>query len=194
MSFGFEERVPEINTAMEESMRAAKPPLYFAATCNDGAHRSIAWPAREFNVFGISSTDGDGYISTFNPDDNESYPIFYAFGDGVKVQSKAADGSFSTKFVSGTSFAAPVAAALVANLLSCVRLGIKTMAPEDAAVYSDLPRQLQQMNNMVKVMRHCMQTKNQQKRSSLLPWELLNSPLAGDGGLLQTVLDTLNKR
>lgn len=193
MSFGFDERVPVINQAMEQSTRAKKQPLYFAATCNDAAHKPIAWPAREANVFGISSTDGDGHISTFNPHDNEAYPIFYAFGDGVEVQCKDANGNFSTKFISGTSFATPIAAALVANLLTCVRLGIKTLSPDDAAIYVDLPRELQQMNNMVKVMRHCMQTKNQQKESSLLPWDLLKAPVYGDGGLLQTVLNTLNK-
>lgn len=81
MCFGFDNPIPLIQDAMENASKAKKPPLFFAATRNDGAHKLMAWPARHPSVIGISSTTGDGSRSTFNPSENDFHPILYAFGE-----------------------------------------------------------------------------------------------------------------
>lgn len=193
MSFGFDQRIRAISNVIDQVLRQEKPPLFFTATQNDGAHKGMAWPAREPYVFGISATDGDGELSTFNPDENNAYPIFYALGQDVEVKGRFATDDKETRFVSGTSYAAPVAAGLAANLLACVRLGVKSATEEDAEMYADLPQQLQQMNGMLKVMMHCMQRRNQKKQPSLLPWAFLTEANVENGTLLKMVYETLDK-
>lgn len=194
MSFGFERRVNCIHMAMEDALQGSKPPLFFAATRNDGAHKSMAWPARELFVFGISSTDGNGAASSFNPDENDAQTILYAFGEGIEtVRAPSSDGgALTTKFVSGTSFAAAVAAGLAANLLTCVRLGVRALADDDVEAYADLPHRLQRMDGMLKVMLYCMRKKHLSKQMSLLPWDLLNEEGVESGAILRKVFETLD--
>lgn len=195
MSFGFERHVYAISQAMDAARHALQDRiLFFAATRNDGAHKPIAWPARDLDVFGVSSTDGDGQLSSFNPDENDAPAILYALGEGVQVTSPSLETAdkLEKTFVSGTSYAAPVAAGLAANLLVCVRLGILAMAPEKAEKYANLPAQLQQMKYMSKVLLNCMRRKNQKKQASLLPWDFLSAEKVEDGSLLENVYDAVN--
>lgn len=195
MSFGFDRHVYSISQAMDAARQATQDRiLFFAATCNDGAHTPMAWPARDLDVFGVSSTDGDGQLSSFNPDENDAPAILYALGEGVEVTSPSCktSGTMKKMFVSGTSYAAPVAAGLAANVLVCVRLGVAAMPPERAIKYASLPTQLQQMKYMSKVLLNCMRRNNQKKKASLLPWDFLKAENVADGSLLQNVYDAVN--
>lgn len=195
MSFGFEKRIRSIHDAIYDTQQAEKRPLFFAATQNDGANSAMAWPAREMFVFGVSATDGNGAASAFNPDENNAQAILYAFGEGIKVHAaptEAKRGS-ATAFVSGTSYAAPVAAGLAANLLVCVRLGVAALPAEEAEDYDDLPQRLQRMDGMLKVMLNCMCKKHHSQQMSLLPWDLLNAKGVESGTILSKVLEMLDK-
>ncbi|KAJ4123171.1 hypothetical protein NW768_009699 [Fusarium equiseti] len=193
MSFGFDKAIRSIRDSIDEASRAKKAPLFFAATRNDGAHKSMAWPATEMSVIGISSTTGDGTISTFNPSEGQTGSILYAFGEGVPVQvAHPNDPAKSvTKYVSGTSYATPVAAALVANLLGCVRTMVKTGSPEDQKLYGHVPEDLLRMSDMLKVLRRHMHSENVSRMRSMLPWHFLNIEGLDNNRILRDVADTL---
>ncbi|CEJ88375.1 hypothetical protein VHEMI04702 [[Torrubiella] hemipterigena] len=195
MSFGFEQRIRCIHEAIYTAQQTANRPLFFAATQNDGAHSAMAWPAREMFVFGISATDGNGAASAFNPEENNAPAILYALGEGIKtycVPNRDKKGP-ATKVVSGTSYAAPVAAAFAASLLLCVRLGVANLSDEEMEEYEDLPERVQRMDGMLKVMQHCMSKRHHSLQMSLLPWDLLNAEGVENGTIISTVRDLLDK-
>ncbi|RSL95714.1 hypothetical protein CDV31_013772 [Fusarium ambrosium] len=195
MCFGFEEPIPLIRKAIDKASKAEKPPLFFAATSNDGAHKSMAWPAREMSVIGISSTTSDGSVSTFNPSENKAHSILYAFGEGVPV--KVADpgnpDDHITEYVSGTSYATPVAAALAANLLGCTRMLVETCPLEDRAKYGHVPGDLQRMSDMMTVLRRHMQKSHVCGVESLIPWDFLNVELLDNNRILKDIANTLRR-
>lgn len=190
MSFGFERKIRVIGDALTYARKVVKPPLIFAATRNEGAHKGIAWPASDTGVFGISSTDGHGAPSSFNPADKGSDTILYAFGEGVKVKPPAGNPKLKLQtYVSGTSFATPTAAALAANLLGFVRLAILACSEEDQYLYCQLPDDIMEMNGMLTVLKKWMMKPHQSRQESLLPWEFLNT--AGVEG--NTILNLIYK-
>ncbi|KDN64032.1 putative subtilase [Colletotrichum sublineola] len=176
-------------------LTAETPPLFFAATGNDGAHKAMAWPAKDMSVIGVSSTAADGGASPFNPlEEKEHYPILYAFGEGVPVGVAAPDdpGRRITKYVSGTSYATPVAAALAANLLGCIRM-LVVASREDRILYGHVPGSLRQMRGMLAVLRRHMQKKHVSGLKSLLPWDFLKAKLLNNNRILQDVDRTLQE-
>ncbi|KAK1254162.1 hypothetical protein MKX08_008157 [Trichoderma sp. CBMAI-0020] len=193
MCFGFDKPIPLIQDAMNKAFKVEKPPLFFAATRNDGAHKLMAWPARNPSVIGISSTMGDGCRSTFNPSENEFHPILYALGEGVPVKITASDNprGYAIKHVSGTSYATPVAAGLAANLLGCARMAVKASSCEDQRQYQDLPSRLQEMGGMLAVLKHRMCAKDVDDKESLLPWSFLTLSRLENNRLLEDINETL---
>lgn len=194
MCFGFDEPIPLIREAIDKASKAEKPPLFFAATRNDGAHKRMAWPARELSVIGISSTAGDGGVSTFNPSENQARSILYALGEGVPVKVTDPDNpdGFTTKYVSGTSYATPMAAALAANLLGCIRMLVEACPLEDRTKYGHVPGNLQRMSDMLTVLRRHMQRRHFGVES-LIPWDFLNVELLDNNRMLRDVAETLRK-
>lgn len=191
MSFGFESSIPIIDKAIEKALEAKKKPLLFAATRNHGAHLGVAWPARHGNVIAVSSTDGDGIRSTFNPPDHScSHKIFYALGEGVKV-SLADPNNPRSKFskrVSATSYANPAAAGLAAMLLWFVRRALReppSDTPEGPG-YDTVIAGLRTSDGMRAVLKECMT-----KEGSLLPWAFLTEQKLRDHQLLRNVYDAL---
>lgn len=195
MCFGFDEPITVIRNAIERASKAEKPPLFFAATRNDGAHRRIAWPARDPLVIGVSSTAGDGDASPFNPLDKDAHPILYAFGEGVpiSVTTPSEPQKQYTKYISGTSYATPVAAGLAANLLGCVRMMVNTSSPEDQHMYKHLPLEIQRLSGMLAVLRHRMCKEHNSGISSLLPWDFLTQSQLENNKLLEQVSETLKE-
>ncbi|KAK1965187.1 subtilase [Colletotrichum sublineola] len=195
MCFGFDQPISLIREAIDTASKAETPPLFFAATGNDGAHKAMAWPAKDMSVIGVSSTAADGGASPFNPlEEKEHYPILYAFGEGVPVGVAAPDdpGRRITKYVSGTSYATPVAAALAANLLGCIRM-LVVASREDRILYGHVPGSLRQMRGMLAVLRRHMQKKHVSGLKSLLPWDFLKAKLLNNNRILQDVDRTLQE-
>ncbi|CEJ81249.1 hypothetical protein VHEMI01389 [[Torrubiella] hemipterigena] len=192
MSFGFERKVRVISNAIRHVRKSEKPPLIFAATRNDGANKGIAWPASDMEVFGVNSTDGLGSPSPFNPADEGSDTIVYAFGEGISVEPPAGNPNLAAnKEISGTSFATATAAALVANLLGFVRLALPACSPEDREIYSNIPNDLMGMSDMLKVMKKCMMREHQSGQSSLLPWDFLNTTGIEGNTILKKIYETI---
>lgn len=170
--------------------------LIFAATRNDGANQRVAWPARINEVIGISSTDGDGQHSSFNPHDDGSSTIFYALGQAVEVVcprhfSKPKD----KKRISGTSFANPVAAGLAANVLGYARLAVKNMdTVREREDLVDMLDRLKSKDGMKAVFRHRMTMPNNSNKLCLLPWEFLKRGRPGGNCIVNEILETLKTR
>lgn len=195
MSFGFDQPIRLIREAIDRASKRRKAPLFFAATRNDGAHQDIAWPANDMEVFGISSTTPEGAASTFNPRETEdAKPILYAFGQGVPVMVAAPEDPvrFVKKHVSGTSYATPVAAALCASLLGCVRMLLSMCSPDDQARFAHVPEDLQSVRGMLRVLLCRMQRAHGDGQESILPWDFLRPTMAEGTTLLREVDEVIN--
>ena len=195
MSFGFDEPIPLIREAIDRASKAEKAPLFFAATRNNGAHRRMAWPAKDRLVIGVSSTDGNGHVSRFNPLAKYSDPILHALGEGVPVSvaNPRNPDKWDTQHVSGTSYAPAVAAALAANLLGCVRMVMEMSSREEQAIYSHVPGQLQRMDGMLAVLRRHMQKEHGCGVKSLLPWDFLNDGLLDGNTFFEDIDEAMRK-
>ncbi|KAL7919929.1 hypothetical protein ACQKWADRAFT_322626 [Trichoderma austrokoningii] len=171
MCFGFDSPIPLIRDAIIKASKVDKPPLFFAATRNSGPHVSMAWPARYSSIIGISSTTGDGSRSRFSSLDDDYHPIFYAFGEGVPVQSRLSDDpeSYATRHVSGTSYATP------------------------PGKYERLPTRLQAMDGMLAVLKHHMCKQGHGNLKSLLPWSFLTPSRLENNKLLEDISETIGQ-
>jgi hypothetical protein len=121
ISFGF----PRINQSLEPIRRGilqahAADILVFAAASNAGKGHPIAFPACLDEVICVSSTDGAGQASLFNPNIQAGKRLC-AIGEGIP-------GSWPLKLnpnggtvrKAGTSYATPVVAGVVAMVMDCV--------------------------------------------------------------------------
>lgn len=193
MSLGFDKEIPCIRQAIDNTLQSKKRPLFFAATRNDGANQGVAWPAKYSEVIGISSTDGDGYPSTFNPKSDLPHQLYYALGEAIPVEH--VDLKQPTKrikkYVSGTSYAAPVAAGLAGNLLGCVRMAVKCMKGEEYEKYEDLPEKLQKKDAMRAALKYCMSKTHDCGVESVLPWDFLSTANMVDNQFLKSIRETV---
>lgn len=191
MCFGFDESIPAIEKAIGNAIKTNQPPLFFAATRNDGANKSMAWPARDLSVIGISSVTGEGVASSFNPPGKNVPVIFHALGEGVPLGLDLF--GKDTKYVSGTSYATPVAVGLVSNFLSCVRMAVEICPAHDRHLYAHIPEAVRTMKDMLKVMRRKMQSEHACGDESLSPWDFLSMELLGEKSILKEVDEVLRK-
>ncbi|KAI9696362.1 MAG: hypothetical protein M1820_008204, partial [Bogoriella megaspora] len=102
---------------------AADGILFFAAASNVGATKlhPIAFPAKLNNVISIGSANGNGRRSEFNPYDPGRRKINYnALGEQVKAAWPKRLNQGTHRRMSGTSTAAPIAAAIAALSLEFV--------------------------------------------------------------------------
>jgi hypothetical protein len=89
--------------------------LIFAAAGNWGLNYPRAFPSNAKGVFCIFASDGNGYRENINPSD-EGDNSFSTLGIGIESSWQG-----SSKIVSGTSFATPVAVGMAANVLDFAR-------------------------------------------------------------------------
>ncbi|TIC92604.1 Halolysin [Colletotrichum higginsianum] len=91
--------------------------LLFAAASNSGGNGRRAYPAKEMGVFAVHATDDEGHSQgDLNPPRDEARDNFSTLGRRIPSWWQGRD-----VYVTGTSFAAPVAAAVAANALEFVR-------------------------------------------------------------------------
>lgn len=116
-----------------------KKTVIFAAACNEGGRRPVPYPANHHLVFTIHALTGYGKPAEFSPYGDPFKPNFSILGTDIlstwptKLQDpnivdlhaktgprvRNIDGvTCMTRYMSGTSFAAPLAAALVANVFA----------------------------------------------------------------------------
>ena len=116
MSFGFPHFQDKIHDALHDATRRC---LVFAAASNDGANpkEQIAFPARDSRVFSVYSTDGHGNPSGYNPEFQDDDFSLSTLGENVISMSSGG----KTVPMSGTSVAAPIAAATAALIIEFTR-------------------------------------------------------------------------
>jgi hypothetical protein len=133
MSFGLPIRSKKIKKAIDAY---GGEKIFFGATHNDGANRSIAYPARHSKVIGINSTDGNGNRSGFNPSPQKGKENFSTLGEAIKSEWPDSSGLRCEVRKSGTSYATPIAAAIAATFLDYARLKLALDEEDIERLYS----------------------------------------------------------
>ncbi|CZR56494.1 uncharacterized protein PAC_06382 [Phialocephala subalpina] len=175
MSFGMPQRSSTIRKAIN-SYSGQK--IFFAATHNDGGNRNVAYPAKLSKVIGISSTDGLGNSSRFNPS-TQGKLSFSTLGEGIASEWL---GSCDVR-KSGTSYATPIAAAIAATFLAFVKLKLDMDSEELEKLHS-----CEGMSAMLKLM-----SKPMGEHSYVTPWSLWEGKPEGIVlGLIRNELDDLD--
>ncbi|KAJ2987334.1 hypothetical protein NUW58_g4566 [Xylaria curta] len=125
LSFGLGSK-PDRMLAQEIETMVVKKKLIFAASSNTGQFGGRAWPATAPGVFAIHATNEHGTVDTdMNPEPLPSKDNFATLG--CKIESYW-NGHFRS--ISGTSFAAPIAAAIAANIIEFIRRQLPDVAEE----------------------------------------------------------------
>lgn len=118
MSFGLEHnpgnqsRLKPVFRNIEEEIESARSKIFFAAAGNSGSHKKATFPANIGEVICMHASDGKGKNGRINPEACETDHNFMTLGMGIEIQIK---GVQTRK--SGTSYAAPIAASMAANIL-----------------------------------------------------------------------------
>jgi hypothetical protein len=110
LSFGFDDENELIDTAVDNAIDAGK--LLFVAASNNGGISGRARPARHEGVICVHASDGKGNKGGMNPTPLPNSDNFSTLGVAVPSQWKR-----ENVWKSGTSFAAPIAAAFAADVL-----------------------------------------------------------------------------
>ncbi|KAI4915142.1 hypothetical protein J4E90_005181 [Alternaria incomplexa] len=131
ISFGFQQK--SVGDDLEQAIDYAKSKgiHIVAAASNSGGNAGRAWPARYDGVFCIHSTDANGNPSGFNPTALEEVN-FATVGEAIVSSwpehlseppgnDSTDDSDTLTKVKSGTSFATPIAASIIAFVLRYAR-------------------------------------------------------------------------
>ncbi|EXU95838.1 peptidase S8 family protein [Metarhizium robertsii] len=91
--------------------------IVFAAAGNHGGNRMRASPARRRGVICVHAADGEGDTKSFNPDpDHEWEDNFSTLGVDIVSLRQG-----ESVYISGTSYATPIAAGIAANMLHFAR-------------------------------------------------------------------------
>jgi subtilisin family serine protease len=136
LSFGMDKSVSDVR---EEIAKCIKNDIVvFAAASNDGANSPRTYPATHPNVICVNSTTGEGNPSSFNPTPVNGEDNFSAVGDCIKSTWPVSKSNESgSRYMSGTSFATPVAVAVAAFIIGYIRtemrgskLSVEPLSPD----------------------------------------------------------------
>lgn len=145
LSFGFRELVPNIQSEIDKALSSGI--LVFAAASNDGGNSGRAYPARHEGVFCIHSATSEGNKTPFNPTPRKAEDNFAVLGDCIQ-SSWLKD---ERKYMSGTSFATPVAVAIAAFIFAYVSRNIPEESSFPIAILS--PRGMRKVFRLMKAPR-----------------------------------------
>jgi hypothetical protein len=121
LSFGLKgRRIRKIYDEIEEARNANI--LIFAAANNDGGHAGRTYPANHGpGVFCIHSATGEGNKASYNPTPVPREDNFSVVGDCISSCWPSPTESNKKKYMSGSSFATPVAVAVAAFMIAFIR-------------------------------------------------------------------------
>jgi subtilisin family serine protease len=182
ISFGFQEIVAEINTAISEATKERV--LIFAAASNDGSNEVVAWPARKREVLCIHAADGKGNKASFTPGlrnnvENITIP-------GINVQSvwppHLQQGSRIRK--TGTSCATPIGAGVAAIILDIASIYLTTKrdtSPENDEIW----RSLRSADGMLWALRRMSVPRD--GYDYIVPWKFIGIRGLSNGGAMEAI-------
>lgn len=171
ISFGF----PRLNQSLEPIRRGilqahAADVLVFAASSNRGKGHPIAFPACLDEVICVSSTDGRGRPSTFNPT-TRTGKYLHAVGEGIEgAWPRKLNPDGATVRRQGTSYATPIAAGIAAMVMDCVWRVRRNLGYEAQTLRCN--------RGMLSVL-DMMLDKSTAKVQYLCPWRLFNAEING---------------
>lgn len=127
----------EITEALSPSSQDAKRKLVFAAAGNRGLYQQRAFPARKEGVIAVHATDGSGKGAKFNPNPKGKLNLS-TLGRNIKMRWPDPDkpGEMKDTYISGSSFATPIAAGIAANVLEFARYRLKLNGWKKDVIYS----------------------------------------------------------
>jgi hypothetical protein len=114
MSLGLDFRDTDIDNAIHEAAKANIS--IFCAAANAGGNKPRAYPARKNGILCIHASDGVGNDGGISPTPQRNCYNFTTLGISIPSQWKK-----KKVFISGTSYATPIAAALAADVLEFAR-------------------------------------------------------------------------
>ncbi|KAI3320650.1 peptidase S8/S53 domain-containing protein [Xylariaceae sp. AK1471] len=116
LSFGLGSK-PDYSLAQEINKMVMNSKLIFAAASNTGQFGGRTWPATAPGVFAIHATNEYGTVDTdMSPEPHPHKDNFATYGCDIESYWKD-----HYRSISGTSFAAPIAAAIAANIVEFIR-------------------------------------------------------------------------
>ncbi|PKK40870.1 hypothetical protein CI102_14889, partial [Trichoderma harzianum] len=127
----------EITEALSPSSQDANRKLVFAAAGNWGVYKRRAFPARKEGVIAVHASDGSGEGAKFNPNP-ESKLNLSTLGENIKIRWPDPDnyGDMKDRYISGSSFATPIAVGIAANVLEFARHRLKLNGWKKDVIYS----------------------------------------------------------
>jgi hypothetical protein len=158
--------IPEIKKALTEVLTPSDDrvsPIVFVAAGNWGNNFPKPFPAREQGVFCVYATDGQGTPWRSNTSNTR-----FAVRDPIATLGVAIESFWNGESVwlSGTSFATPIAAGIAANVLEFAKQKMKLNQQQIRHISS-----FRGMRAVLKLM--CVEV---QSLSYLSPWQLQSSP------------------
>ena len=115
MSFGLtseslinDEQLRRAFRDIDAAIRRAKSKIFFSAAANNGSHGPRTFPANHDDVICIHASNGKGKDGGISPDPEPTVDNFMTLGIAL---------DFGGRRKSGTSYAAPMAAAMAAHIL-----------------------------------------------------------------------------
>lgn len=125
ISLALAEEHDDINEEITQAVSPlyyTRPRIVFAAAGNEKLHGLRAFPARKEGVIAVHSTDGSGEWVKLNPNP-ESKLNFSTLGESIRIRwpDPSNPGELKDNYISGSSFATPIAAGIAANVLEFAR-------------------------------------------------------------------------
>lgn len=183
MSFGYDQYTPELAEIQSAILHAySKNIILMAAAANHGGLRNVSYPANQEQVICISSTDGHGRASNFNPSPQRCN-VFSVLGEAVPSYWHLS----GAQRKSGTSFATPIAAGIAAVTIEYLSQR-KVSWPDER---KDTASRIKSRRGMMTIMERHLSSGERDGFRFLCPWKLFKKDFDRIDALLLDSLEDI---